>query len=136
MERLLLEQNRLRDEKKLLEDSLALKDKALQLQEQIAAAQIKVGEARRRARQRKQLSGALNHIYVGSRQKYEPSSQRKDGAGKGRRSTVIEMIKLHLFSTAERADSADLTQGGLERSTRPQQSPKSKYNKIHARLPA
>lgn len=135
MERLLLEQNRLRDEKKLLEGSLALKEKALQLQQQIAAAQIKVGEARRRARQRKQLAGALNHIYVGSRQKYEPSSQRKGEAGKGR-STVIEMMKLNLFSAAERADSADLTQGGLERSTRPQQTPKSKYNKTHARLPA
>lgn len=44
VERLLLEQNRLRDEKKLLEDRLALKEKALQFQQQIAATQNKVGD--------------------------------------------------------------------------------------------
>lgn len=76
VERLLLEQNRLRDEKKLLDGKLQLAEKALQLQQQIAAAaQGKVGEPD---------AGdgapvlALNQIHEGSRQNYEPSSERKD----------------------------------------------------------
>lgn len=77
MERVLLEQNRLRDEKKLLEDSLVLKDKALQLQQQIAA-QNKVGDPDA-GRVEESTSVAFNHIYVGSRQKYELSCYRKDG---------------------------------------------------------
>lgn len=78
MERLLLEKNRLRDDKKLLEDTLALKEKALQLQQHVTAAQSRVGDPDAE-RVEESTSGALNQIYVGCRQKYELSSNRKDG---------------------------------------------------------
>lgn len=71
MERLLIEQNRLRDDKKLLEERLALKEKALLLQQQLAAAQIKVGE--------ESTSAASNQIDTDGRQKHEIGSDRKDG---------------------------------------------------------
>lgn len=78
VERLLLEQNRLRDDKKLLEERLALKEKALLLQQQIAATQNKVGDPDA-GRVEESTSVALNQIYTDGRQKYEISSDRKDG---------------------------------------------------------
>lgn len=44
MEKLLIEQNRLREQKKLQEDSLALKDKELQILQRMLPAQPKVKE--------------------------------------------------------------------------------------------
>lgn len=87
MERLLLEQNRLRDEKKLLEEHLALKEKTLRLQE-MASTQNKVGDPDA-GRVQESSSAALNQIYTDSRQEYEISSNRKDKQGKGRRTAAI-----------------------------------------------
>lgn len=60
VERLLLEQNRLRDDKRLLEEHLALKEKELLLQQQIAT-QNKVGDPDAR-RVEESNSAALNQI--------------------------------------------------------------------------
>lgn len=110
VERLLIEQNRLRAEKTLLEEHLALKEKTLRLQE-MASTQNKVGDPDAR-RVQESSSVALNQIYTDSRQEYEISSNRK---GKQNRSNIT-LIKLTLFSAAERADSTNLVQVALERS--------------------
>lgn len=78
MERLLLEQNRLRDDKKLLEEHLALKEKELHIQQQMVASQPKVGDPDA-GRVEESTSVALNQIYTDGRQKYEISGDRKDG---------------------------------------------------------
>lgn len=65
VERLLIEQNRLRDDKKLLEERLALKEKALLLQQQMAAAQIKVGDPDARACRRKHFCGSKSDSHRG-----------------------------------------------------------------------